>query len=155
MVFHRSLSDSNSLQVSRTLFIILADLNNNILWMVFASPISITYQAFGDCSKRTNYNWDYFMSHRFFCSLFSFFFKFLFCGLPGRQCPLFGRFLKDFWFLTILNRVFTQDLGWGQILIICILCAFVFCYFLRVIFFSGIDSTLLGRWVVSQNAIFL
>ena len=35
MVFHRSLSDSKSPQVSRTLLSILAVLNNAVGWMVF------------------------------------------------------------------------------------------------------------------------
>ena len=38
MVFHRSLSDINSPQVSRTLFSILADLKNVIVCMVFTCP---------------------------------------------------------------------------------------------------------------------
>ena len=36
--FHWSLSDSHSLQVSRTLLSILAVLNNIVVWMVFAHP---------------------------------------------------------------------------------------------------------------------
>ena len=39
MVFHRSLSDSMSLQVSRTLLSILANLNNAIVWMVSPCPL--------------------------------------------------------------------------------------------------------------------
>ena len=35
MVFHRNLSDSKSLKVSRTLFNILAILNNAVVWIVF------------------------------------------------------------------------------------------------------------------------
>ena len=38
MVFHWSLSDSKSLQVSRTLLSILAVLNNAIVWMVSTRP---------------------------------------------------------------------------------------------------------------------
>ena len=38
MVFHRSLSDSKSPQVSRTLFSILAVLNNVVVWMVSTRP---------------------------------------------------------------------------------------------------------------------
>ena len=47
MVFHWSLRDSKSLQVSRTLFSILVDLNNAIVWMVsdfsvfFTKPLEI------------------------------------------------------------------------------------------------------------------
>ena len=39
IVFHRSLSDSKSLQVSRTLLSILADLNNAVVWMVSTLPL--------------------------------------------------------------------------------------------------------------------
>ena len=39
VVFHWSLSDSKSLQVSRTLLSILADLNNAIVWMVSTCPL--------------------------------------------------------------------------------------------------------------------
>ena len=39
MVFHCSLSDSQSPQVSRTLLSILADLNNVVVWMIFTFPL--------------------------------------------------------------------------------------------------------------------
>ena len=39
MVFHWSLSDSKSLQVSRTLLGILANLNNTVIWMVSTCPL--------------------------------------------------------------------------------------------------------------------
>ena len=39
MVFHWSLSDSNSSQVSGTLLSVLADLNNAVVWMVSTCPI--------------------------------------------------------------------------------------------------------------------
>ena len=39
MVSHLSLSDSKSLQVSRALLTILADLNNAVVWMVFTRPL--------------------------------------------------------------------------------------------------------------------
>ena len=39
MVFHWSLGDSKSPQISRTLLSILADLNNAIVWMVFTCPL--------------------------------------------------------------------------------------------------------------------
>ena len=41
MVFHWSLSDSKSRQVSRTLLSILADLNNGVVWMVLSRPTSL------------------------------------------------------------------------------------------------------------------
>ena len=39
MIFHRSLSDSKSPKVSKTLFSILADLNNAVIWMVSTHPL--------------------------------------------------------------------------------------------------------------------
>ena len=40
MFVHRSLSESNSPQVSRTLLSILSDFNNAVVWMVSNQPIS-------------------------------------------------------------------------------------------------------------------
>ena len=61
MVFLWSLSDSKSSHVSRTLFSILVDLNNAVVWMVAAHPLisnssSPFFQAFRDCFECTNYN---------------------------------------------------------------------------------------------------
>ena len=61
MVFHWSLGDSKSLQVSRTLLSIQADLND-LAWIVsICPPISNTsnplFQAFKDRSKCANHNW--------------------------------------------------------------------------------------------------
>ena len=39
MVFHWSLSDSESPQISKTLLSILADLNNAVAWKVFTHPV--------------------------------------------------------------------------------------------------------------------
>ena len=49
MVFHCSLSDSKSPQVSRTLLSILADLNNATVWMV--STHLLISKSFGPCAK--------------------------------------------------------------------------------------------------------
>ena len=59
MVFHWSLSDSKSPQVSRTLLNIMADLNNAVVWTVSTRPVILKslYQSFGDYTKSTNYNW--------------------------------------------------------------------------------------------------
>ena len=58
MVFHWSLSDSKSPQISST---ILADLNNAVVWTVSTCPLisKSLYQPFGDCVERPNYNWCY------------------------------------------------------------------------------------------------
>ena len=65
MVFHWILSDSKSPQVSRSLHTILADLKNDIVWMILASRLisnssSNPFHSFADRSQHTNYNW----SHR-------------------------------------------------------------------------------------------
>ena len=39
MIFHWSLSDSKSLQFSKTLLNILANLNNSVVWMVSTNPV--------------------------------------------------------------------------------------------------------------------
>ena len=58
MIFHWSLSDSISPQVSRTLLSILAVLNNAVVWMVSTRPAtSMSSNPFSYSSKRTNYNW--------------------------------------------------------------------------------------------------
>ena len=57
MAFHWSLSDSNSLQISRTLLSILVDLNNAVVWMVYScrltSNSSSLFSKSGDCSNFT------------------------------------------------------------------------------------------------------
>ena len=55
MVFHWSLSESKSLQVSRTLLCIMADLNNTLVCMVSPRPLSSKsfYQSLGDYTKST------------------------------------------------------------------------------------------------------
>ena len=106
MVFHRSLSDSKSPQVSRTLLGILAVLNNVVVWMVsirppiskssspFSNPLvtvpnaPITIGIIVTC-----------MFHSFFNSLASrgtypsfHILSVLFCGQPGQQSPRFCKF---------------------------------------------------------------
>ena len=62
MVYHWSLSDSKSPQVSKTLLSILVVLNNAIIWMVSTRPViskssSPCTNPFGHCTTSTNYNW--------------------------------------------------------------------------------------------------
>ena len=59
-----------------------------------------------------------------------------------------------FWYLTVLYLVYTQDLGWGQEVVIYILCIYPFCCFFWVKFFNPINNTLLKRWAVAQKLIF-
>ena len=118
MVFHWSLSDSKSPQVSRTLLSILAVLNNAVVWMVstrpptskssspFSNPLvtvpnaPITIGIIVTC-----------MFHSFFSSLarpryLSFFshFSVLFCGPPGQQSRLFCKFSFFFFCCWLLLR---------------------------------------------------
>ena len=45
MIFHWSLSDSKSPQVSRILLSILADLHYAVVWMVFTCPLICKYSS--------------------------------------------------------------------------------------------------------------
>ena len=58
MVFHWSLSDSKSPQVSRTLLSILAVFNNAVVWMVSTRPpTSKSVMPFSYFAKSTNHMW--------------------------------------------------------------------------------------------------
>ena len=114
MAFLRSLSDSKSPKVCRTLVNILTDLNNAILWMIFTPLLSwyfqvfqSHYQSFGVIVPKTTItigitspscsivvlvflqSLDIYLSFNFLC------------GLPGRQIPQFGIFS---FFLLIITR---------------------------------------------------
>ena len=64
-VFHRSLSDNKSPQVSRTLVSIRADSKNLVVWTISNfSPIEIFFPVFFQGSgNRTNYNWYHSLPH--------------------------------------------------------------------------------------------
>ena len=49
MVFHWSLSDNKSSQVSRTILSILTDLNNAVIWMVSTHPV--ISKSFSPCTN--------------------------------------------------------------------------------------------------------
>ena len=64
MVFHWSLRDSKSPQVSRTLISILAVRSNAVVWTVSSRPPTSKSSSpfnnplvFGDCTKSTNHDW--------------------------------------------------------------------------------------------------
>ena len=60
MVFHESLSDSKSPQVSKTRLRILAVLSNAVIWIISTRPPTSksTFQwSFSYCAKSTNPNW--------------------------------------------------------------------------------------------------
>ena len=93
----------------------------------------------------------------FFCIiillLFSYIFYFIF-AFYYMFIIIWFNFQLYFRFLTILHWVFTQDLARGKGVIICILSIYVSCCLFWATFFCHIDSSLLGRWAVPQNAIF-
>ena len=105
MVFHWSLNDSNSPQVSRILLTILAVLNNVVIWMVStrpptsksSSPFSNPLVTVPKATITTGIIVTS-MFHSFFNSLgrgiYPYFhiFSALFCGQPGQQSRLFCKF---------------------------------------------------------------
>ena len=106
MVFHWSLSDNKSPQVSRTFLSILAVLNNSVVWMVSTRPPTSKSSSPFNSPLVTVPNAPIaidiivtFMSHSFFNSLaksryLSFFslFSVLFCGKPVLQSRQFCKF---------------------------------------------------------------
>ena len=118
MIFHWSLSDSKSPQVSRTRLSILAVLSNAVVRIVFTRPsISKSSKPFNNPlvtvpnAPITIGTIVTFMFHGFFISLarsrYLSFFHFpsdLFCGQPGQQSRQFCRFSFFFFFLLIIIR---------------------------------------------------
>ena len=124
MVFHRSLSDSKSPQVSRTLLSILVDLNNSVVSMVstrslistssnpltspLTSPLVTVPSGLITIGITVT-----FMFQNFFSSLarsrYLSLFRFpsvLLCGQPERQTSQFGRFsFFSFFFLLFLLTI--------------------------------------------------
>ena len=117
MVFHRSLSDSKSPQVSWILLSILAVFNNAVVWMVSTCPpTSKSSRPFNNPlvtvpkAPVTIGIIVTFMFHSFFqfsskvevlILLFTIL-SVLFCGQPGHQSPQFYKF--SFFFLLIIIR---------------------------------------------------
>ena len=129
MVFHWSLSDSKSPQVSRTLLSILAVLNNAVIWMVSTRPpTSKSFSLFSSPlvtvsnAPITNGIIVTYMFHSFSIpyqgrgTYPSFhIFSVLFCSQPGHQSRLFCKF--SFFLLIIIKsgysfRVFHIREGW-------------------------------------------
>ena len=107
IVFHWSLSDSKSPQVSRTLLSILADLNSTVLWMVstrvllstssspLTSPLVTVPSAPITIGITVTFMFRSFFSSQARSQILIIFFhllSILLCGRPERQSPLFGRF---------------------------------------------------------------
>ena len=120
MVFHWSLSDSKSPQVSRTLLSILAVLNNAVVWMVpTCPPVYKSSFPFSYCSKSTNYNWynchlhvpQFFFNSlarsRYF-SLFSYSFSFILWSAETAKLTILQ---VPFFLLIIIILVFWPRLG--------------------------------------------
>ena len=118
MVFHWSLNDSKSPQVSRTLLNILAVLNNAVVWMVstrpliskssspFSNPlftvpnVPITIDIIVTCMFHSFFNSQ---ARSRYLSFFSHL-SVLFCGQPGQQSRLFCKFSLFFFFLLIIIK---------------------------------------------------
>ena len=123
MVFHWSLSDSKSPQVSRTLLSILAVFNNAVVWMVSTRPPSSESSSLFSNPLATVPNVPItvgitvtFMFHIFLNSLASrstypsfYILSVLFCGQPGEQSRQFCKFSSFCW--LFLGLVFWPKLG--------------------------------------------
>ena len=118
MVFHWSLSDTESLQVSRTLLSILAVFNNAVIWMLSTRlPTSKSSRPFNNLSVTVPKapipigTIDTYMFHSFFSILLqgrgtypSFhILSVLFFGQPGQQSQQFCKFSFFFFFLMIIR----------------------------------------------------
>ena len=122
MVFHWSLSDSKSPQVSRTLLNIPSVLNNVVVWMVSTRlPTSKSSSPFNNPSVTmpkapiTIGIIFTFMFHSFFNSLarsryLSFF---LFCGQPGQESRQFYKFSLFFFLLIIIRSGLLPEIRWS------------------------------------------
>ena len=109
MVFHWSLSNSKSPQVSRTLLSIRSDVNNAVIWMSLIRPL--VFKSSRSLTKRISYIWYqrhfhvpllYFSLARFkYLSLC--FLWFLICGPLTRQGALFDKFTCFFLFSFIIT----------------------------------------------------
>ena len=106
IVFHWSLRDSKSPQVSMTLLSILADLNNDLFWMVstcpliskFPSPCNTLFVTVLSAPMKTGITVT-FSFHSFSVLLYGLptflfihFLSVITCGELERQSPLFARF---------------------------------------------------------------
>ena len=129
MVFHWSLSDSKSPQVSRTLLSILAVFNNAVVWIVSTRPpASKSCRPFNNPSVTvlkapiTIGTIDTFMFHSFFFSILlqgrgtypSFhILSVLICGQPGHQSRQFCKF--SFFMLIIIRSGLLAEMRWSSV----------------------------------------
>ena len=114
MVFHWSLSDSKSLQVSRTFFSILTVLNNAVVWRVstrprtskssspFNRPLLTVLNAPMTISRIVTFVFhSYFLHSKVEVFILFYFLSVLFCGQPVQQRR---QFCKTSFFLLITIR---------------------------------------------------
>ena len=77
MVFHWTLIDSKSPQISRTIISIQSDFNTAVVWLVshacsYFQVAQSLHQSFEGCTERTNYNWYHSYFHiQWFVQFFS------------------------------------------------------------------------------------
>ena len=107
-----SLSDSKPSKVSRNLFNILAGLNNVLVVMVSAPPLSNSSSHFikilgivPGALPTPSFSVPLLIRWQGLGTWHSFRFLWvLLCGLPGRESPLFGRFSFSYLFLITITR---------------------------------------------------
>ena len=126
MVFHWSLSDSKSSQVSRTLLSILAVLNNAVVWMVsthlptskssspFSNPLvtvpnaPITIGIIVTCMFHSFFNS---LARSRYLSFFSHSFSFILWSARTVKSTILQVLFFCYFFLLLLNLVFWPGLG--------------------------------------------
>ena len=122
MVFHWSLSDGKSPQVSRTLLTILAVLNNVVVWMVSTRPPTSKSSSPFSNPLVTVPNAPITIGIIVTCMFHSYpsfhILSVLFCGQPGQQsrqfCKfLFFLFLFFFFFLIIIRSGVLAEITWS------------------------------------------
>ena len=170
MVYHWSLSDSKSPQISWTLLSTLSYHNNAVVSVVstcplisessslFTNPLGIVPSSPTTIGISVTFmflRFFNFLTRSWYLSLFLFSFIFtqstilpvlIFCWLslglivwPRLGDPFVYSISRFYFrFLAVLHRVFTSDLEWKNVMIICILWFYVFYCFFWVIFFRKV-----------------
>ena len=130
MVFHWSLSDNKSLQVTRTLLSILTELNNAGVWMVstcllisksssclvtvpsasITIGITVTFKFHSFSVLQLGPSFPSVLPSSLAKSSFS---PVLPCGQPERQSSLFGKFSLFIYFLTITWSRHLVEMRWS------------------------------------------
>ena len=143
VVFLLSLSDSKSPQISRTLLSILADLSNAVVYKISAHPL--VYSSSSPFTEHLGTLLNIaiiidiivtFMFHIVIVVIIIIIIIIIFCRVFHTRVSwcssvllfllLLFNFQFHFWFFTLLHLVFTQDLACGKVVIIHILCIYIF-----------------------------